>query len=50
VTSEDIRTLMPRVLGHRIELAPGVTDLREVLDEAMAPSLEALARSTLRRR
>ncbi|MCP4656729.1 MAG: AAA domain-containing protein [bacterium] len=50
VASEDIRTLVPRVLGHRIELAPGVTDLREVLDDAMAPSLEGLARSTLRRR
>ncbi len=50
VAGEDIRTLVPRVLGHRIELAPGITHLQEVLDEAMAPPLEGLARSTLRRR
>ncbi len=50
VTSDDVEALAPRVLGHRVELAPGVTGFDEVLAEAMAGPLEALARKTLRRR
>ena len=50
VSSDDIQTLMPRVLGHRIELAPGISEMQVVIDEAMAQSIEGLARSTLRRR
>jgi len=50
VDSRDIETLVPRVLGHRIELAPGVADLREVLADAMVRPMETLARSTMRRR
>ncbi len=50
VSSDDIQTLVPRVLGHRIELAPGISEMQVVIDEAMAQSIEGLARSTLRRR
>ncbi len=50
VSSDDVEALAPRVLGHRVELAPGVTGFDEVLAEAMAGPLEALARTTLRRR
>jgi len=50
VNSDDLQALAPRVLQHRVELAPGVTDFAEVLRECMARPLDALARSTLRRR
>ena len=50
VASEDIQTLVPQVFGHRVDLAPGVTELQVVLEEAMERSIEGLARSTLRRR
>ena len=50
VSSEDIQTLVPRVLGHRVDLAPGITELQPVLEEAMERSIEGLSRSTLRRR
>ena len=48
VSAEDIETLLPRVLGHRIELAPGVTDLHRVLKDCMREPMEQLARTTLR--
>ena len=47
VSSEDVQLLLPRVLGHRVELAPGLADLGPVLAELMAEPLEQLARSTL---
>jgi len=50
VTSSDIQSLVPQVFGHRIDLAPGITEIDVVLDEAMAHSIEGLARSTMRRR
>jgi len=50
VSSDDLQALIPRVLGHRVELAPGVGDLEEVLRETMERPLETLARSTLRPR
>lgn len=50
VNSNDIRALIPRVLGHRLELAPGLHDPGVVLEECMEEPLEALARSTMRRR
>jgi len=43
----DIELLLPRVLGHRIELAPGVADLNKVLIDAMRGPMEQLARDTL---
>ncbi len=48
VSAADIELLLPRVLGHRIELAPGVTDINKIIAENMQEPMEALARSTLR--
>ncbi len=48
VAAEDIETLLPRVLGHRVELAPGVSDLSRVLKDCMREPMEQLARATLR--
>jgi len=48
VSAEDIETLLPRVLGHRVELAPGVSDLSRVLKDCMREPMEQLARATLR--
>jgi MoxR-like ATPase len=50
VSSDDVQALIPRVFGHRVELAPGVGDLEQVLRETMEHPLETLARSTLRPR
>ncbi|MEM8931918.1 MAG: AAA family ATPase [Acidobacteriota bacterium] len=50
VSSDDIATLVPRVLGHRLELAPGLVDPSEVLDDALAQTIEGFSRSTLKRR
>lgn len=47
VSAEDIELLLPRVLGHRIELAPGVTDINRVLADNMREPMENLARSTM---
>lgn len=48
VSAEDIETLLPRVLGHRVELAPGVANLQKVLNDCMREPMEQLARATLR--
>lgn len=48
VSAEDIETLLPRVLGHRVELAPGVSDLGKVLHDSMREPMEQLARTTLK--
>lgn len=47
VSAEDIELLLPRVLGHRIELALGVAAMEKVLGDAMREPMELLARSTL---
>ncbi|PCJ22629.1 MAG: hypothetical protein COA96_13890 [SAR86 cluster bacterium] len=47
VSAEDIELLLPRVLGHRVELAPGVAALDKVLADAMRAPMEQLARGTL---
>ncbi|MEX0619945.1 MAG: AAA family ATPase [Pseudohongiellaceae bacterium] len=47
VSAEDVELLLPRVLGHRIELAPGVNDLGKVLADCMRGPMERLARGTL---
>lgn len=47
VSAEDIELLLPRVLGHRIELAPGVVALDKVLNDAMREPMEQLAKGTL---
>ena len=49
VSPEDLEALLPRVLGHRVELAPEAPDFEEVLRDALAAPLERLARATLRR-
>ncbi len=49
VSGEDVVTLAPRVLGHRVELAPGLADLKPVLDDALGRAIEKLSRGTLRR-
>ncbi len=50
VSAEDIQVLVPLVFSHRVDLAPGITELQPVLDEAMERSIEGFARSTMRRR
>jgi MoxR-like ATPase len=47
VSAADIELLIPRVLGHRIELAPGVSDMEKVLSDNMREPMEQLAKSTL---
>ena len=47
VSAEDIELLLPRVLGHRIELAPGVSDMARVLADNMRAPMEQLAKGTL---
>ncbi len=47
VSADDIELLLPRVLGHRVEMAPGVTEIDRVLRDCMQPPMEQLARSTL---
>ena len=49
VGAEDMEILLPRVLGHRIELAPGVSDLAKVLLDNMRDPMEHLAKCTLTR-
>ena len=47
VSADDIELLLPKVLGHRVELAPGVTDKGKVFSDCMQAPMEQLARSTL---
>ena len=47
VSADDIELLLPKVLGHRVELAPGVTDREKVFSDCMQAPMEQLARSTL---
>jgi MoxR-like ATPase len=49
VSTDDLEALLPRVLGHRVELAPEAPDFDEVLRDALSAPLERLSRSTLRR-
>jgi len=49
VSSEDLEVLMPRVLGHRIELVPGLNDPDEVIADVLRGPLDRLAASTLAR-
>ncbi len=47
VSAGDIELLLPRVLGHRLELAPGAADLKRILHDNMREPMERLAASTL---
>ncbi|MGI9250393.1 MAG: AAA family ATPase [Pseudohongiellaceae bacterium] len=49
VSADDIELLLPRVLAHRIELAPGVGNINKVLQDCMTDAMENLARATLQR-
>ena len=49
VGPDDIAALAPPVFGHRLECAPGVTDVRAVIEECASPHLERLARHSMRR-
>jgi MoxR-like ATPase len=49
VSAEDVEALALPLFGHRLMLAPGLTDPEPVLREALLTPLETLARSTLRR-
>src|SRR5690606_27286482 len=35
VNADDLETLLPHVLGHRVELAPGPSDFRRILRDSM---------------
>ncbi len=48
VSAADIERLLPRVLGHRLVLAPAAGDCHTIICEVMAQPMEQLARSTLR--
>lgn len=47
VNADDLETLLPHVLGHRVELAPGSSDFKRILRDCMRDPMEQLARSTL---
>ena len=46
VCSEDVHALAPTIFAHRVEVIPGGPDAVEVVTEAAAAPLEALARKT----
>jgi MoxR-like ATPase len=48
-STEDVEALLPRVLGHRVELAPEAPDFATLLRECLAEPLERATRATLRR-
>ncbi|MFN8609947.1 MAG: AAA family ATPase [Vulcanimicrobiota bacterium] len=48
VIPEDVTTLAPHVFGHRLELAPGVEDVHEVVKRCLKGPMEMLARSTMK--
>ena len=48
VIPEDITTLAPHVFAHRIELAPGVEDVIEVIRKGCRGPIETLTRATLK--
>jgi MoxR-like ATPase len=49
VSPEDVSALAPAVFSHRIECVPGVVDKRQVIQTALAPSLERLSKLSLAR-
>ncbi|MCK6523880.1 AAA family ATPase [Myxococcota bacterium] len=49
VNAEDVEALSFYVFGHRLELAPGAGRSEDVIAACCKPSLERLAKSTLRR-
>ena len=49
VLPEDVAALSPHVFGHRLEVAPGVVDKRELINSALAPVMERLSKLSLAR-
>ncbi len=50
VGPEDLAALAPHVFGHRLEPAPGVESLVDVVRDAVAPQVDRLSRQSLSRR
>jgi len=48
VVPEDVSILAPHVFAHRLELAPGVEDVHEVVKRCIKGPMEQLARSTMK--
>ena len=48
VQPDDLAALAPHVFHHRLETAPGITDKDAIIADALAPTLEALAKISLR--
>jgi MoxR-like ATPase len=48
VSPEDLSELAPVLFEHRVECAPGIDDVAEVVREHTAPQVERLARASLR--
>ena len=49
VLPEDIAALSPHVFSHRLEVAPGVVDKRELIHAALTPVMERLSKLSLAR-
>ena len=47
VSAEDIELLLLRVLGHRVELAPGVSNIEKVFLDNMRTPMDQLAKGTI---
>ncbi|MEM9369037.1 MAG: MoxR family ATPase, partial [Planctomycetota bacterium] len=43
VSPDDVKALSTPIFKHRLELMPGVSDADEVIDDVMAPIMEAIA-------
>jgi len=48
VIPEDVNALAPHVFSHRLELAPGVEDVNEVVKRCLKGPMESLARATMK--
>jgi len=47
VSADDVRSLALHVLGHRLELAPGIETAEELIKDCCAEPLERLAKATM---
>jgi MoxR-like ATPase len=50
VGPEDVVAIAPHVFGHRVELAPGIDRVDDVVRDALGPEVDRLARLSLSRR
>ncbi len=49
VGPDDLAALAPHVFRHRLELSPGVADVDDVINDAVGPQMDRLARASLKR-